>query len=120
MVKKETHIFRIMLFIIQLVIVGVFIFFMYLDFQVWGADFSLLVSVESGYLTLWESMYDWIFILGLVTLLGFIPTVIINIVGLIRFFTKRKGAAYLVLVIGSTILELFQMILAMCIFGISQ
>lgn len=117
---KSNHMFRILLFLFQLVCTVSFIAFIFLDNQVWAADYSLLVAEESRVYSLWNSMYSWVLLPGLLTLLAFIPTVIIDIAGFIFFFTKRKDASYLVLVICSTILECFQIILGICVLGMRQ
>ena len=115
--QKSNNTFRVILVIFQLICITSFIFYFVLNNQVWAADNSLLVPEDGWVYSLWNTTFVLVTIPGILSLLGFIPTIIINLVGVIKFFVQKRAIGYLVLVIESTILEFFQIILAIVLFG---
>ena len=115
--KKKNYTFRVILIIIQIVFLASFFFYMYLDSSVYGTGYTLLVSEDSTIYAIWQFMYDIILIPGILTLLGFIPMVISEIVGIVHFFTRGKDVTLLIFVIESIVLEFFMLVFGMAVLG---
>ena len=113
--EKNNQTFWVVLIITQLIFIACFVFYLVLKNLVWGTGYMPLVPEGSTLYSLWDIMFIVVTLPGILSILGFIPVVIIEIVGIVSFFTRKRGALYLILVLEGIILEFFQVILAIIV-----
>lgn len=115
--EKNYHTFWVVLVVTQLIVIACMVFYLVIKNMVWNGGFLPAVPEGSTLYSIWETMFGVVTLPAILALLGFIPVVIIQLFGFVRFFTRKRDALYMILVIGSVLLEFFQEILALIVLG---
>ena len=114
---KNNNTFWVILIITQVIFIACMAFYLILKNVVWTGGYLPSVPEGSTLYSMWETMFGVVTLPAILALLGFIPIVISQFVGFVRFFTRKRDALYLILVIESFLLEFFQGVLAIIVLG---